>query len=115
MNYKSAVEKVVNVDILNNNNNNNKKKEDENKNKRDKKNSYDKNYLNELIDDEFNNTYSSEIIDAKMDFEDFIYEDYGLKLNETSKSKSFASIIKYHSAKYYRIKQDIHKNKSQYL
>ena len=79
--------------------------------------SYDKEYINEIINDNFNIEYSNTIIDAQIDFEDQIENEFHLKTKYpvNSKSKSLHDIIKYHSAHYYKIKQDVHKNKSKYL
>ncbi len=79
--------------------------------------SYDKEYINEIINDNFDMEYSNTIIDARIDFEDKIETDFNLKTKYpiNSKSKRLNDIIKYHSAHYYRIKQDVHKNKSKYL
>ncbi len=79
--------------------------------------SYDKEYINEIINDNFDIEYSNTIIDAQIDFEDQVETDFHLKTNyvKNSKSKRLNDIIKYHSAHYYRIKQDVHKNKSKYL
>ncbi len=78
---------------------------------------YDKEYINEIINDNFDIEYSNTIIDAQIDFEDQVETDFHLKTNyvKNSKSKRLHDIIKYHSAHYYRIKQDVHKNKSKYL
>ncbi len=78
---------------------------------------YDKEYINEIINDNFDIEYSNTIIDAQIDFEDQVETDFHLKTNyvKNSKSKRLNDIIKYHSAHYYRIKQDVHKNKSKYL
>ena len=53
----------------------------------------------------------------QIDFEDQIENEFHLKTKYpvNSKSKHLRDIIKYHSAHYYKIKQDVHKNKSKYL
>ncbi len=79
--------------------------------------SYDKEHLNEIINDTFELEYSGPIIEAKLDFEDILENEFYLKFKYpiNSKSKSLHDIVKYHSNEYYKIKQDIHKNKSKYL
>ena len=79
--------------------------------------SYDKDYINEIINDKYEMEYSSQVTEAIIDFEDAIENDLYIKIknNPNNKSKSLQQIIKNNSAHYYQIKQDIHKNKSQYL
>ncbi len=79
--------------------------------------SYNKDYINEIINEHFDLEYSNSIIDAKIDIENQMENEFYLKTKYPvhSNSKSLNEIIKYHSAHYYRIKQDVHKNKSKYL
>lgn len=79
--------------------------------------SYNKDYINEIINDNFELEYSNSVMEAKIDFEDVIEKEFYLKTkySKNLKSKSLYDIIKYHSSKYYQIKQDVHKNKSKYL
>ncbi len=77
-------------------------------------NTYDKDNINNIINDKFNMEYSSQIIDAKIDFDDMIENDYYLKNKHEIQGKSLHEIIKIHSAHYYKIKQDVHQNKSKY-
>lgn len=79
--------------------------------------SYNKDYINEIIDDNFNLEYSGAIIEAKIDIENQIENDFYLKFKHHTnpKSKSLNDIIKYNSLHYYKMKQDVHKNKSKYL
>lgn len=79
--------------------------------------SYDKEYINEIINDNFELEYSGTMIEAKIDFEDIIENEFYLKFKHqiNNKSKSLHDIMKYHSANYYKIKQDVHQNKSKYL
>lgn len=78
---------------------------------------YDKESINEIINDNFELEYSGVMIQAKLDFEDVVENEFYLKFKYPTnpKSKSLHDIMKYHSANYYKIKQDVHKNKSQYL
>ena len=70
-----------------------------------------KDYLNEIINDTFELEYSNSIIEAKIDFEDVVEDEFYLRFKypENNKSKSLHNIIKYHSANYYKIKENIHK------
>lgn len=79
--------------------------------------SYDKDYINEIINSKYEMEYSSKVTEAIIDFEDAIENDFYIKMknNSNNKSKSLQQIIKNNSAHYYQIKQDIHKNKLQYL
>jgi hypothetical protein len=83
--------------------------------------SYDKEHIQEIIHDLFDLEYSNSIIDAQIEFENQIENDFYLKTKHVilcenkNKSKRLCDIIKYHSAHYYKIKQDVHKNKSKYL
>ncbi len=76
---------------------------------------YNKDVLNEIIDDTFSLEYSDKIYNAKIDFEDIIEDEYGLKTVKNNCSKNLYDIIKNNSSHYYNIKQDIHKNKKKYL
>lgn len=78
-------------------------------------NVYDKDNINAIIQDKFDMEYSSNIVKAKIEFEDMIENDFYLKTKREIQCKSLYEIIKIHSAHYYKIKQDVHKNKSKYL
>lgn len=79
--------------------------------------SYDKEYINEIINDNFELEYSGVMIEAKIDIENQIENDFYLKFKHHTnpKSKSLHDILKYNSLHYYKMKQDVHKNKSKYL
>ncbi len=76
---------------------------------------YNKDLLNEIIDDKFSLEYSEKIFSAKIDFEDIIENEYGLKTGKNYYSKNLFDIVKNNSSHYYNIKQDIHNNKKKYL
>ncbi len=137
LNYKSAAIKAISVpEVLIKNNSDDgftevkkgKKNNQINQNNKSQNNqvniisqstssTYDKEYINEIINDTFELEYSGNMIEAKIDFEDIVENEFYLKFKYpiNPKSKSLHDIIKYHSANYYKIKQDVHKNKSKYL
>lgn len=76
---------------------------------------YDKECINEIINDKFELEYSGSMIEAKIDFEDMVENEFYLKFKHQINSKSLHDIMKYHSINYYNIKKDVHKNKLKYL
>ncbi len=122
LNYKSAAIKALSTQEISNNDNDGFVEIKKNKkinivSTQTSSSTYDKEYINEIINDKFELEYSGVMIEAKLDFEDKVENEFYLKFKHPTnpKSKSLHDIIKYHSANYYKIKQDVHKNKLQYL
>lgn len=122
LNYKSAAIKVLSTQEISNNDNDGFVEIKKNKkvnivSTQTSSSTYDKEYINEIINDKFELEYSGVMIEAKLDFEDKVENEFYLKFKHprNPKSKSLHDIIKYHSVNYYKIKQDVHKNKGQYL
>ncbi len=125
LNYKNATIKALSTPEISNNDN-----DGFTEVKKGKKNStpnivstvtstsgYDKEYINEIINDNFELEYSDKMIEAIIDFEDKVEDEFYIKFKYpiNCKSKRLYNIIKNHSANYYKIKQDMHKNKLKYL
>ncbi len=73
-------------------------------------------FLKDIIEDEFDVQYSSNMIDAKIDFEEALYNEHRLKINFMNpKIPSLTHIMKKHSSQYDRIRDEVHKNKQKYL
>jgi hypothetical protein len=75
-----------------------------------------KTFIKDIIEDEFDFQYSSNIIDAKIEFEEALYNQHRLKTNFMNpKIPSLSHIMKKHSSQYDRIRDEVHKNKQKYL
>ncbi len=69
-----------------------------------------------IVDDEFDIQHSDQMVQAKIDFEEALYEDCRLKLNyHNAKIPSLMNIMKKHSLHYDEIKDKVYKNKHSYI